>query len=164
MSAIARKPRPAGEIVVWFQARAVRRRRRGRVLIETDRVKMLALRRRFPEIGVLVLSHYLESRYAMSLVEEFPERSGYLLKDRVSDIGVLTDALRRIAEGECVFVCRRRGWRLFGEQVPGGLVGDGSPVALARDRGVPDLGVASVVQHPRRADQHVGYPGSWRRG
>jgi hypothetical protein len=38
----------------------------------------------------------------MSLVEELPERSGYLLKDRVSDIGVLTDALRRIAQGECV--------------------------------------------------------------
>jgi serine/threonine-protein kinase len=60
------------------------------------------IRRRFPHIGVLVLSHYLESRYAMSLVEELPERSGYLLKDRVSDIGVLTDALRRIADGECV--------------------------------------------------------------
>jgi DNA-binding NarL/FixJ family response regulator len=60
------------------------------------------IRRRFPHVGVLVLSHYLESRYAMSLLEEVPERSGYLLKDRVSDIGVLTDALRRIGEGECV--------------------------------------------------------------
>jgi DNA-binding NarL/FixJ family response regulator len=49
-----------------------------------------------------VLSHYLESRYAMSLLEELPERSGYLLKDRVSELGVLTDALRRIADGECV--------------------------------------------------------------
>ena len=43
------------------------------------------IRRRLPEVGVLVLSHYLESRYAMSLVEELPERSGYLLKDRVSE-------------------------------------------------------------------------------
>jgi DNA-binding NarL/FixJ family response regulator len=60
------------------------------------------IRRRFPEVGVLVLSHYLESRYAMSLVEELPERSGYLLKDRVSEIGSLADALRRIGEGECV--------------------------------------------------------------
>jgi DNA-binding NarL/FixJ family response regulator len=60
------------------------------------------IRRGFPDIGVLVLSHYLESRYAMSLLQELPERSGYLLKDRVSDIGVLTDALRRIGEGECV--------------------------------------------------------------
>jgi len=60
------------------------------------------IRQRFPEVGVLVLSHYLESRYAMSLVEELPERSGYLLKDRVSEIGALADALRRIDDGECV--------------------------------------------------------------
>ncbi len=60
------------------------------------------IRARHPEIGVLVLSHYLESRYAMQLLEEFPERTGYLLKDRVSDIAVLADALQRIAEGECV--------------------------------------------------------------
>jgi DNA-binding NarL/FixJ family response regulator len=60
------------------------------------------IRASHPEIGVLVLSHYLESRYAMRLLEAFPERTGYLLKDRVSDIAVLADALRRIAEGECV--------------------------------------------------------------
>ena len=60
------------------------------------------IRRRFPQVGVLVLSHYLESRYAMSLVEELPERSGYLLKDRVSELGALIDALRRIGDGECV--------------------------------------------------------------
>jgi DNA-binding NarL/FixJ family response regulator len=55
-----------------------------------------------PEVGVLVLSHYLESRYAMRLLEEHPERSGYLLKERVSDVAVLVDALQRIDEGECV--------------------------------------------------------------
>jgi DNA-binding NarL/FixJ family response regulator len=60
------------------------------------------IRRKHPEIGVLVLSHYLESRYAMRLLADFPGRTGYLLKDRVSDIAVLADALRRIAEGECV--------------------------------------------------------------
>jgi serine/threonine-protein kinase len=60
------------------------------------------IRRDHPEIGVLVLSHYLESRYAMRLLEEHPERVGYLLKDRVSDVAVLVDALRRIGEGECV--------------------------------------------------------------
>ena len=38
----------------------------------------------------------------MSLVEDLPERSGYLLKDRVSEIGSLADALRRIGDGECV--------------------------------------------------------------
>jgi DNA-binding NarL/FixJ family response regulator len=60
------------------------------------------IRRRHPDVGVLVLSHYLESRYAMRLLEEAPERAGYLLKERVSDIAVLADALRRIGEGECV--------------------------------------------------------------
>ena len=60
------------------------------------------IRRRHPEIGVLVLSHHLDSRYAMRLLQETPERAGYLLKERVSDIAVLADALRRIDEGECV--------------------------------------------------------------
>jgi DNA-binding NarL/FixJ family response regulator len=60
------------------------------------------IRRAHPEIGVLLLSHYLESRYAVRLLEQFPERTGYLLKDRVSDIAVLAESLRRIAEGECV--------------------------------------------------------------
>jgi serine/threonine-protein kinase len=60
------------------------------------------IRSRHPQIGVLVLSHYLESRYAMRLLQDLPDRSGYLLKDRVSDVAVLADALRRIAEGECV--------------------------------------------------------------
>jgi DNA-binding NarL/FixJ family response regulator len=60
------------------------------------------IRRGYPETGVLVLSHYLESSYAMRLLEEHPERVGYLLKERVSDVAVLADALRRIAEGESV--------------------------------------------------------------
>jgi class 3 adenylate cyclase/DNA-binding NarL/FixJ family response regulator len=60
------------------------------------------IRRDHPDIGVLVLSQYLDSRYAMRLLEHYPERVGYLLKDRVSDAAVLSDAVRRIAEGECV--------------------------------------------------------------
>jgi DNA-binding NarL/FixJ family response regulator len=44
------------------------------------------IRRAHPNVGVLVLSQYLESRYAMRLLAEAPERVGYLLKDRVSDI------------------------------------------------------------------------------
>jgi DNA-binding NarL/FixJ family response regulator len=60
------------------------------------------IRAAHPEVGVLVLSHYLESVYAMRLLQEHPERVGYLLKDRVSDVAVLADALHRIAEGECV--------------------------------------------------------------
>jgi serine/threonine-protein kinase len=54
------------------------------------------------EMGVLVLSHYLDSHWAMRLLEDHPERCGYLLKDRVSDVAVLVDALTRISEGESV--------------------------------------------------------------
>ena len=60
------------------------------------------IRGSFPEVGVLVLSQHLDARYALRLLEGYPERVGYLLKERVSDVAVLTDAVRRIAEGECV--------------------------------------------------------------
>ena len=56
----------------------------------------------WPAIGVLVLSQYVESRYAMQLIEGNPEGVGYLLKDRVMDPAVLVDALRRVCEGETV--------------------------------------------------------------
>ena len=55
-----------------------------------------------PAIGVLVLSQYVEPSYALRLLEEHPERVGYLLKQRVFDVAVLVDALRRINEGETV--------------------------------------------------------------
>jgi DNA-binding NarL/FixJ family response regulator len=60
------------------------------------------LERSHPEVGVLVLSHYLAPRYAARLLENHPARAGYLLKERISDVAVLNDALRRISEGECV--------------------------------------------------------------
>jgi len=55
-----------------------------------------------PGVGVLILSQYLESRYATRLLQDHPEGRGYLLKERVSEIGVLKDAIHRVAEGECV--------------------------------------------------------------
>ena len=55
-----------------------------------------------PDIGVLVLSHYLQSRYAMRLIEQHTGGVGYLLKERVSGVGVLADALVRVHDGECV--------------------------------------------------------------
>lgn len=55
-----------------------------------------------PAIGVLLLSQYVEPSYAMRLLAEHPERVGYLLKQRVFDIAILVDALRRITDGETV--------------------------------------------------------------
>ena len=60
------------------------------------------IRQRHPSTAVLLLSSYLESRYASSLLESHPASSGYLLKERVSDPAVLTDALERVCAGECV--------------------------------------------------------------
>jgi DNA-binding NarL/FixJ family response regulator len=61
-----------------------------------------AIRTEHPDVGVLVLSQYVEPNYAMRLLEEHPERVGYLLKERVFDVAILIDALRRIADGETV--------------------------------------------------------------
>jgi len=60
------------------------------------------IRSSHPDVAVLVLSQYLESAYAMRLLGEHPQKCGYLLKDRVFDVAVLVDALRRLTEGECV--------------------------------------------------------------
>lgn len=55
-----------------------------------------------PAIAVILLSQHLEPRYARRLLADQPAGLGYLLKERVSDIAVLVDALRRVTEGECV--------------------------------------------------------------
>ncbi len=60
------------------------------------------IREEHPAVGVLVLSQYVEPGYAMRLLEEHPEKIGYLLKERVFDVAVLVDALRRIEDGETV--------------------------------------------------------------
>lgn len=60
------------------------------------------IRTEHPEVGVLVLSQYVEPSYAMRLIEDHPERVGYLLKERVFDIATVVDALRRIMDAETV--------------------------------------------------------------
>jgi DNA-binding NarL/FixJ family response regulator len=60
------------------------------------------IRAEHPSVAVLVLSQYVEPSYALRLLEEHPEKIGYLLKERVFDAAVLVDALRRVDEGETV--------------------------------------------------------------
>jgi DNA-binding NarL/FixJ family response regulator len=60
------------------------------------------IRTRFPQVGVLVLSQYVEAEYALRLLRGGEERCGYLLKDRVLDAGQLADAVRRVGEGGVV--------------------------------------------------------------
>src|ERR1700759_695816 len=59
----------------------------------------LAIRGRWPGIAVLVLSQYVEERYAADLLSTNTSSVGYLLKDRVADVAEFLDALRRVAAG-----------------------------------------------------------------
>jgi DNA-binding NarL/FixJ family response regulator len=60
------------------------------------------IRRRFPHVGVLILSQYVEADYALRLLKGGSEGIGYLLKDRVLDITDFVAALERVAAGHTV--------------------------------------------------------------
>jgi DNA-binding NarL/FixJ family response regulator len=59
----------------------------------------LQIRERWPEVGVLVLSQYVEERYAADLLAKSSTGVGYLLKDRVADVSEFVSAVRRVGEG-----------------------------------------------------------------
>ena len=62
----------------------------------------IAIRGEQPETAVLVLSQYIEEQYAIELIGEAHEGVGYLLKERVTDVGTLVDAVHRVAGGGSV--------------------------------------------------------------
>jgi DNA-binding NarL/FixJ family response regulator len=59
----------------------------------------LVIRRQFPEVAILLLSQYVEERYAVDLLAGDSRGIGYLLKDRVADVGDFLEALKRVAAG-----------------------------------------------------------------
>ena len=59
----------------------------------------LEIRAALPEVGVLILSQFLEDRYAFDLVADGAQGVGYLLKEKVGDLRMFTDAVRRVASG-----------------------------------------------------------------
>ena len=59
----------------------------------------LVVRRQWPEVAIMVLSQYVEERYAADLLSTSTTGVGYLLKDRVADVGVFLESLRRVAAG-----------------------------------------------------------------
>lgn len=83
-------------------------------------------RRRVPESAVLVLSQYVEERYASELLEGGADGVGYLLKDRVADVGQFVQAVRQVAEGGTVLdpevvtqlMARRRRGNLLEDLTP----------------------------------------------
>jgi DNA-binding NarL/FixJ family response regulator len=60
------------------------------------------IRLRYPGTAILVLSQYVETRYALELLRDDPAGIGYLLKDRVTKVADLADAVRRVAAGGSV--------------------------------------------------------------
>jgi DNA-binding NarL/FixJ family response regulator len=62
----------------------------------------LQIRAARPEVGVLILSQFLEDSYAFDLVAEGARGVGYMLKEKVGDLGLFTDAVRRVAGGGSV--------------------------------------------------------------
>lgn len=60
------------------------------------------LRSEYPDMGVLLLSHHVESHHALELLSQSPDRVGYLLKDRVADESEFLDAARRVGSGGSV--------------------------------------------------------------
>jgi DNA-binding NarL/FixJ family response regulator len=60
------------------------------------------IRSEFPDMGVLVLSQYVETHYALRLLDEATQGAGYLLKDHVGNVDDLVDAVRQVASGRLV--------------------------------------------------------------
>ena len=84
----------------------------------------LTIRDELPDVGILLLSQYVEERYLGQLLAGGAEGVGYLLKDRVADVERLTEAVERVAAG-------RLGAR------PRGRRPDARPLPRARDRWTP---------------------------
>ncbi|HEX6022438.1 MAG TPA: response regulator transcription factor [Solirubrobacter sp.] len=59
----------------------------------------LVIRRQWPDVALLMLSQYVEERYAVDLIAGDSRGIGYLLKDRVADVGDFLEALKRVAAG-----------------------------------------------------------------
>ena len=118
----------------------------------------LAIRDAHPDVGVLVLSQFLEDRYVLELVGDRPEGVGYLLKEKVSDIGVLSDAVYRIAAGGsaldadviALLVGRKRAVGPLDELTPGELDVLKLMAQGRSNRGIADelvVSVAAVERH-----------------
>ena len=118
------------------------------------------IRTAHPGVGVLVLSQYLETRYATRLLEHHPQALGYLLKERVSDIGALKDAIQRTAEGECVLdptIVARLIKRPRQRGPLDELTGREREVLALIAEGRSNHGIAEIlVLSPKTVEAHVG--------
>jgi DNA-binding NarL/FixJ family response regulator len=117
------------------------------------------LRGQHPQIGILVLSTYAETRYAARLLETVSSGIGYLLKDNVTDAGALMDSLARIAAGETVIdptIVRRLLHRNRKPSKIDGLNERERAVLRHMAEGRSNLGIAKqLFLSPRTVETHV---------
>jgi DNA-binding NarL/FixJ family response regulator len=136
-----------------------------------------AIRAEHPATAVLVLSQHLVPEFAVTLLEDQPGGCGYLLKERVGDLAVLTDALRRVAAGETIvdpgivaalFARRRRASPLETltprEREVLGLVAEGrSNRSISTELGIAERTVEAHVKQVFDKLDLVDDPGTNRR-
>jgi DNA-binding NarL/FixJ family response regulator len=129
----------------------------------------LELRRRQPAVAILILSQYVEERYATDLLTGGSHGVGYLLKDRVADVGEFLVACRRVAAGGTAIdpevvsqlLTRRRQADLLDDLTPRerevlGLMAEGHTNSSIADRLVVTGG--AVEKHIRNVFQKLGLP------
>ncbi|HWH14038.1 MAG TPA: response regulator transcription factor [Miltoncostaeaceae bacterium] len=117
------------------------------------------IRERVPDCGVLVLSQYLDEGYALELLGEDAAGLGYLLKDRVMDVGTLVDAVRRVGEGGTALdseVVRSLVGRRRREDPLAGLTAREREVLQLMAEGRSNRGIAeALVVTERAVEKHV---------
>ncbi len=119
----------------------------------------LELRDRLPETGVLVLSQYYDDQYAVDLIGDSAEGVGYLLKERVGDVEVFTEAVARVAAGGSALDPEVVG-RMLGRRRRGGPLDDLSPrereVLAQLAEGKSNRGIAeALVVTSAAIEKHV---------
>jgi DNA-binding NarL/FixJ family response regulator len=119
----------------------------------------LELRSSNPDVGVLVLSQYVEAGYALELLQGSAEGVGYLLKDRVADVREFADAVRRVGEGGSALdptVVSRLVGRRRGEDPLDALTAREREVLELMAEGRSNQAIAEkMVVTPRAVEKHV---------
>ena len=129
----------------------------------------IAIRRAYPDVAILILSQYVEERYATELLSGGSQGVGYLLKDRVADVSEFLSAASRVAAGGTAIdpevieqlLSRRQREDLLDELTPRerevlGLMAEGHTNAGIAERLVVTDG--AIEKHVRSIFQKLGMP------